>query len=471
MFSFDQDSLSIKQGNFAFSNQGIESTITIPLEGNVNTVFCCPIMKTPCGRWRMYYLEETGDPGYAFKRVFCIDSEDGVNWNSSIRNKIVCEGFDLDSEAQIRLPSVFIDKSGKWVMYAWLFYSGMIRYIRLESVDGINWIPLNVNNPCLYHPNDIDAGGDMGGAGLTPGSYYTGKKNSISEKDLYSIKSKMSNDSTCTYYDEEKDCFELYSVWLADNPPSSIHHVPYDNAPDIRRIIQRRTSSDGFNWSSPEIIITPDENDPDAMQFYYMNITMYENWKIGMLGRYPCIEQIIEPEICFSRDGIVWERPYRKAWLERSGFDVNVKLIHTSHHFVDFGDHWKVFYNSSYFKHDDFLGESPTPRRREIRYASIPQNRFLGLKGEGCIVSKAFIYSEGCLMLDVDIHGYLKAELLDINGNPISGHGTDNMKLIDENKNCKRIMWNCDDSERLIFHCCQLKLTGSFCLYRVITKI
>lgn len=474
MFSFDSESLKVERGNFLFTAPTLQKRGRIPFKGEVNTIFCCPILRTPDGKWRMYYMGEEGSPGHAFKTLFCVDSDDGEVWNDDSRQRIHCDNLPERDEPQMRIPSIFIDPSGAWRMFAWLFHAGMIRYVHFKSEDGINWHAVNVENPCLLHPNDIDAGGNAGLAGLTGLSSLgnmTEQRKTIDSNMILEVNRKLSNDSTFTYYNAKSSCFELYSVWLAENPVGSKHHVDYDNAPGIRRIIHRRTSTDGISWSFPELIISPDKLDPDAMQFYYLSVTNYEGWRIGVLGRYPCKEQIIEPEICFSRDGINWKRPFRHTWIKKDGTDENAGLIHMAHHFVDFGDHWKIFYNSSYFVHNDFLQPNPKPRHREIKVAELPKNRFLGLSGSGSIISKPFVYNEGCLSVDLDIKGELKAELLDINGDKISGHGFENLEVYDLNHTHKGLRWNCSPEEQMAFKCCKLRLTGKdITLYRVICK-
>ncbi len=469
MFSFDSENLKVENGSFSFSAPPLKKLGAVSFKGEANTIFCSPVLQTPEGKWRMYYTSDEGSPGNSFRTLFCVDSDDGEVWNDDFRHRIHCDNLPERDEPQIRIPSIFIHPSGTWCMFAWLFHEGMIRYVHFKSKDGINWHAVNIENPCLMHPNDIDAGGDLGLAGLTPAAYMSEQRKTLDRNKLLDVNSKHSNDSTFTYYNAEKNRFELYSVWLANNPAESKHYVDYDNGPGIRRIIQRRTSIDGISWSLPEFVVTPDEQDPDAMQFYYLSETKYEGWRVGVLGRYPCKEQIIEPEICFSRDGLNWNRPFRQSWIKKDGKDENAGLIHMAHHFVDFGDHWKIFYNSSYFLHNNCLQPKPKPRLRDLNVAELPKNRFLGLRGSGSIISKPFVYNENCLSVDMDIKGELKAELLDINGDTIPGHGFDNLEIYDKDKTCKGLRWHCKSDEQMALRCCRLRLTGrNITLYRVI---
>ncbi len=84
--------------------------------------------------------------------------------------------------------------------------------------------------------------------------------------------------------------------------------VEYDNIPEAYRIMRIFYTNDGINWKY-KYFCPPDEKDPIGMQHYaYAVHRIDKNFYIGFLAAYPCFDQQIYPEICYSRDGLNWNR-------------------------------------------------------------------------------------------------------------------------------------------------------------------
>jgi hypothetical protein len=74
-------------------------------------------------------------------------------------------------------------------------------------------------------------------------------------------------------------------------------------------------------------------------------VTHTPKGRVGMLGHYRCQAQTMDLEWCFSRDGVAWQRPLRRAWLPRGnppapdcyGIYGNSRLVHH-------GGRWHLFY-------------------------------------------------------------------------------------------------------------------------------
>ena len=82
------------------------------------------------------------------------------------------------------------------------------------------------------------------------------------------------------------------------------------------RRIGRSTSDDFTNWTVPEDVLVPDDDDPPGLEFYGMPVFKYHDLYIGQLLAYhtpPEEPQIrfmgtIDVQLAVSRDGIDWQR-------------------------------------------------------------------------------------------------------------------------------------------------------------------
>jgi hypothetical protein len=86
-----------------------------------------------------------------------------------------------------------------------------------------------------------------------------------------------------------------------------------------------RTESDDFvDWSAPQLLCTPDDEDPSHVEFHTTPVFYHE-------GVYGCLNQIldrstgggvIDIELMLSRDGLAWQRPFRQeSFLRRNADD------------------------------------------------------------------------------------------------------------------------------------------------------
>ncbi|MDR0932963.1 MAG: hypothetical protein LBM70_08105 [Victivallales bacterium] len=84
--------------------------------------------------------------------------------------------------------------------------------------------------------------------------------------------------------------------------------IEYDNIPEAYRIMRIYYTHDGVNWQY-KYFAPPDDKDPVGFQHYGYSVQRVErNFYIAYLHAYPCFEQQIYPEICYSRDGLTWMR-------------------------------------------------------------------------------------------------------------------------------------------------------------------
>ena len=89
----------------------------------------------------------------------------------------------------------------------------------------------------------------------------------------------------------------------------------HQRCPLGKRLIGRAESPDMIQWSQPETIILPDEQDYPDVEFYYMPVIVYEGMYVGMLWNFRTTKTTILPQAVFSRDGIHYNRDYRQPFI------------------------------------------------------------------------------------------------------------------------------------------------------------
>lgn len=379
------------------------------------------VIGLPEGGYRAYASTRSTD-----QKRMCVtvwDSTDGLEWHpvplgqdpdGNLPNRVVFDGIPGD-QSSVGGPSVVPLRDGRWRMYVWKHREGHLRYIVAESEDGLRWRVPDFDRPALYHPHD---GGLWKLAeGLSPHEMV---EMALPEAEVWRRRRLWTNDASRVWYDEHRDVYVCYSVWL--HPALPDRRVDVDNAPGVHRLLQRRLSEDGLTWSDPELVLMPDGRDPWDLQFYFLNVQWHQDFLIGCLGYYRVEEsqQTMDTELCFSRDGVHWERPVRGAWIPRSPADSG--LPDTSGIYVcdwlDRGDRWLCLYDATPHPHNSRVFECA------MMGAFFPRNRFAGVAATaapaGLLTEPLFLRSPE-ILLDASIRGWLRAELTDCFGRKLPG--------------------------------------------------
>ncbi len=145
--------------------------------------------------------------------------------------------------------------------------------------------------------------------------------------------------------------------------------VAHDNAPGLLRVIDRYTSADGLHLETRKRIIERDAKDPLDQQFYYLSVTQTPKGRVGMLGHYRCQAQTMDLEWCFSRDGIEWQRPLRRAWIERGNPpEPDCYGIYAGNQLVQHDGRWHLFYTGVNSAHNG--KQSYGKPRQVVMYAT-----------------------------------------------------------------------------------------------------
>ena len=119
-------------------------------------------------------------------------------------------------------------------------------------------------------------------------------------------------DALDAFYDPLRQVFAIYGKMWIDGPDGRMYW---------KHAMGRIESKDFLAWSRPQLILTPDEQDPPWLEFHTTPVCFYQ-------GLYLCPLQILDRrtgggevdiELATSRDGLHWDRPFRqRRWLARS---------------------------------------------------------------------------------------------------------------------------------------------------------
>ncbi len=322
--------------------------------------------------WRIWYSASSG--GANFNIAFA-EGVPGDNMQEhtailspekSIRNKqfTICnlpEGWLPTQPVHIVLPN------GTQRLYFWAHGPGVVRYLAADSSDGINYTVVDPYKPCLYHPCDRAVSMELNeAAGLVIGKKDMERPTFEQAADTNLI----CNDATNVYLLDD-GTFELYTVELIQVDKSDPRYITHDNAAGLIRVIERRTSKDGLNWSPGTRVLEPDSQDPADLQFYYLSVTHTPQGRIGILGHYGVEAQTMDLEWCFSKDGINWERPNRTPWLNRDEDASGHYAYYAPHKMVFHQGEWWLFYTACNYTHNH--EKSSGPLQSKIQLARIDQ--------------------------------------------------------------------------------------------------
>jgi len=417
------------------------------LPGQIST-FASTLLASENGHYRLYAT--TLAAGKVSLGISVWESQDGLNWEPHFLNQVSLDGqksnlifFQGLTEKQLSVcqPQVVPLRDGRWRMYFWKHGDGQGRYLTAESADGLHWEVKG--NPVLYHPGDTEVRALASGP---PGETY------------FSRKRLLTNDATHVYYHPVLDRYECYSVWL--HPAIPDRRVETDNAPGVHRLIHRRLSADGLEWSEPELLLMPDRNDPWDLQFYFLAVQGYQDFLIGSLGYYRVEEgqQTMDTELCFSFDqGRNWHRPVRGGFIPRSQPDSgwrDTMGIYASNVWIDAGEDWLCLYTGTPQPHN-----ARTPVM-EPSAARVRKGRLVGLAAgstPGGFLTPPFFPTRSEITLDAAINGWLRAELCDGFGRKLPGYHLTDSAVIKGDSQCHRLSWKNNLVERYLYECVRLR--------------
>lgn len=313
------------------------------------------------GRWRIWYGSwrpipnfgfAEGVPGGEMKRYDAVLSEgEPVDAPLSIGN--LPDGWRPVQPVSIKL------KDGRSRLYFWVHSSAqrIVRFLVADSVDGRRYRVLDPYHPVLYHFNDraVEFEGTTAmGLKLQGKSEESRKRFPRPNQEPAANPDLICNDGVSVYQLDDGS-FEMYAMTLVSLDPGDprLESQQNDNLKGYRRAIDRLISDDGIRWHSRRRVIEPDAKDPDDLQFYYLTVTYTPEGRVGLLGRYRLYSQETDLEWCYSRDGITWTRPERKAWLSRGEpYAHDSYAIYPANSIVRHDNSWWLFYTGTNYAHN-----------------------------------------------------------------------------------------------------------------------
>jgi hypothetical protein len=147
-------------------------------------------------------------------------------------------------------------------------------------------------------------------------------------------------------------------------PPGGI--VPYDCAVGECRIIVRRTSPDGTNWTPYQLAVTPDWQDSPDTQFMELMAIPQRDGFIGLLTVYHAMSQSIDIQFAASRDGKKWWRPDRRPCVPLKPLgDPGGGMIWPMQPTIQHDGRLYLYYSAQEGLHNDYLSTQVVERSRK----------------------------------------------------------------------------------------------------------
>ncbi len=235
---------------------------------------------------------------------------------------------------------------------------------------------------------------------------------------------------------------ELNGQYVAYARPS----LKYGNP--VRRI-GRAVSDDFIEWSDPEDVLLPDNDDPPGLQFYGMPVFRRHDHYIGLLYAYHAPPE--EPDIKFygtidvqlatSRNGIDWQRAAdRQIFLPNgppNSFDAGEIYMANTPLVVD--DELWFYYSPSATEH------GPTGRSGPICLAKLRLDGFISVDAadqEGYLVTQPFECAGGDLLINATGRGgQISVVVMDEEGVRVEGFDRVHNALFDGDSVKHKVTW------------------------------
>lgn len=355
----------------AWHRHGVILEPTEPWEGDHIQCFTSPAEVRADGRWRIWYSVVTAPRDYA------IAYAEGVPGEPMAKTRVVCspgrpaaapfalgglpDAWRPAQVVHVRLPS------GRHRIYFWAHGPDVLRYLAAEGDDGCRYTVTDPHRPVLYHYHDRAAWGVASPDGVCLHPQPSPDRPADEPPAPAHL---ITNDAT-TVYQLPDGSFELYTAALVSVPADDPAYVAEDNAPGLRRVIDRCVSADGLRFEQRRRVVQPDERDPADQQFYYLAVTPTARGRVGLLGHYRCRAQTMDLEWCWSADGRTWQRPERRPWLARGAPGrPDCYGIYASSGLVESGGRHHLIYTGVNSAHNG--RHSHGPPRTVIMHASTP---------------------------------------------------------------------------------------------------
>ena len=357
--------------------------------------------------FKMWYRADTGHEHY----VTCYaESNDGVHWEKPDLGLVDCRGsrdnniVELATESSVINASVLLDPNAppdeRFKMVGRNAGGPVGTLDGFLSADGLRW--REAQNPLVTKGGQFQA-------------------------------------QTCLIWDDEREVYVAYSP-LHSGDYGGIHVFRYTESRDFK------------DWSPPELVLAPDDDDPYLMRLYSPAPVKYHRAARAFLmfpgimypdRRYHDEQEMGLDDIQFatSRDGIKWERRFRQPWI-RPGLDernwVHRNPMSTQGILQTGPDELSMFFSE--------LGRSGPPYHR-LRRCTLRTDGFVSVEGPyagwGEFTTPPFTFRGGELEMNYSTSGggSIMVELQDAGGRPVPGFLLDESDVIFGDKIAGVVRW------------------------------
>lgn len=321
-------------------------------------------VKLPCEEGAPWFYSVTTTAGKGKYNLILMDDNGKHLLSRDGEGDFTLEGLSEDLDPV--QPQVFKLGDKHYRMYFWVLGSGpRIRMMVAESADLHHWRLANRARPVLSHLGD-----STWGDGLSP--------------------ARVCNDAT-TIYHYPDGSWEIFSAAIIPINDAKSRYADKSVCPGVVRIIMRWTSPDGLEFSEPEVVLTPDDQDSPATQCYYLSKVDLEPYTVGFFGNYNTIDLRWRMEAVMSRDHRHWTRPVRCQGLFEEDYKGAVAI-------TDFGleadGNLTLYYGAVNFDHNYKTDNGDAPMAK-ICKAQVSRRKFFGrqLQQDVTLVSPIIRYT------------------------------------------------------------------------------
>ena len=217
----------------------------------------------------------------------------------------------------------------------------------------------------------------------------------------------------------------------------------------ITRVVGRSVSDDFVDWTEPEVVLAPDDDDPPGLEFYGMPVFKYEGLYLGLPWAYhthpeesyPRMAGSADVQLASSRDGIKWERVGDREPFIPLGppGSVDQGMVYCANQPLAMGDELWFYYGG--FDNDH---AHPLPSSN-ICLAKLRLDGFVSMDAdarEGTVVTRAFRCGGGELVINASARGgTVSVAVLDEQGVEVDGYRAVDCALFDGDSVRHRVTW------------------------------
>jgi hypothetical protein len=318
------------------------------------------------GLWKAWYISaaQTHLQSSAERRLCYAESEDGLKWT---RPKL-----DICSYPGFPRTNILLDvKSGGSAQHASVI-------IHPDAPPDERYEMFVIRLPGWEHPYKVVEGFELpegsathaGGKGEFKPGYFRYRSRDGKKWIPWEVVNLETSDSGWITQQEDGS-YLAYHKAVIPSLPGGI--IPYDIAAGACRIMVRRTSKDGTDWSQSEPVVTPDWQDPQDTQFMELTHLPQHGGMVGLVTVYHVLNQTIDVQFAGSRDGKNWWRPDRRACLPlRSLGDLGGGMIWPMHPMIQHKGRVYLYYSGCEGLHNDYHSTDPVERMQGAKFPRWP---------------------------------------------------------------------------------------------------